>query len=106
VQSLSIGSGCSGADRFQGVVIAAQRLGCPVSADLTEQTMLDGIPSGGAGRIMRNGDAESQAIAQLPLRVFHLPQQPSYGIAAGCNPRPLELSRDLIRWFSWSTSAH
>ena len=34
--------------------------------------MLDGIPFGGAGRVVRDGDNESELIAQLPLN-FLLP---------------------------------
>ena len=62
------GLGCGGADKLQGFLITVQRLGFPVSADLAEQAMLDGIPFGGAGWIVRDGDAQSQAIAQLPLK--------------------------------------
>src|SRR6266849_6178193 len=29
-------------------------------------------------------------------RILHLPEQPSYGVAADCNPQPLELSSDLV----------
>jgi hypothetical protein len=64
---IQAGRGCGGADKLQGLLITIQRLGCPVPADLAEQTVLDGIPFGGAGRVVRNGDAESQAVAQLPL---------------------------------------
>jgi hypothetical protein len=35
----------------------------PVLADLAEQAMLDGIPFRGTGRVVTDGDAESQAIA-------------------------------------------
>ena len=61
------GSGRGGADKLQGFLVTVQRLGCPVPADLAEQAMLDRVPFGGAGRIVRDGDAESQAIAQLAL---------------------------------------
>src|ERR1022692_5256313 len=56
-------SGLGGADKLQGLLVTVQRLGCPVAADLAEQTMLDGIPFGGAGRIVGDSDAESQTIA-------------------------------------------
>ena len=58
---------CGGAEKLHGFPIAVQRLGFPVSADLAEQAMLDGIPFGGAGWVAGDGDAQSQAIAQLPL---------------------------------------
>ena len=67
---LQAGSGCGGADKFQGLLITVQGLGCPIPADLTEQTMLDGIPFGGTGRVVRDGDDESEAIAQLPLNLL------------------------------------
>src|SRR5260370_35981186 len=67
---LQAGSGCGGADKFQGLLITVQRLGCPVPADLTEQTMLYGIPFGGTGRVVRDGDDESEAVAQLPLNLL------------------------------------
>ena len=57
-------------DKLQGLLVIVQRLGCPVSADLAEQTMLDGIPFGSAGWVMRNDDAQSQAIAELPLNLL------------------------------------
>ena len=62
------GLGCGGADKLQGFLITVQRLGFPVSADLAEQAMLDGIPFGSAGWVVGDGDAQSQAIAQLPLK--------------------------------------
>jgi hypothetical protein len=64
-------------------LIAVQRLGCPVPADLAEQTVLDGIPFGGAGRVMRNGDGESQAIAPLPLNLVLPGATPGAIAAAG-----------------------
>ena len=62
------GRGCGGADKLQSFFIAVQRLCPPVSADLAEQAMLDGIPFGSAGWVVGDGDAQSQAIAQLPLK--------------------------------------
>jgi hypothetical protein len=67
---LQAGSGCGGADKLQGLLITAQRLGRPVPADLTEQTVLDGIPFGGTGRVVRDGDDEPETIAQLPLNLL------------------------------------
>src|SRR5260370_7960539 len=67
---LQAGSGCGDADKLQGLLITAQRLGRPVPADLTEQTVLDGIPFGGTGRVVRDGDDEPETIAQLPLNLL------------------------------------
>ena len=53
----------------------------PSFADLTEQAMLDGIPFGGTGWVVRNGDPQPQAIAQLPLK-FLLPGAAPGPIAA------------------------
>ena len=58
--------------KLQGLLITVQRLGFPVFADLAEQSMLDRIPFGSAGWVVRNGDAQSQAIAQLPLNFLLL----------------------------------
>jgi len=48
------------ANEVEHFFIAVQWLGSPVFGDLGEQTMLDGIPFGRAGRVVsdRNGDAE------------------------------------------------
>src|ERR1035437_11069668 len=43
--------------------------------------MLDGIPFGGAGRVVRKGDAQAQAIAQLTLNLL-LPGTTLCAIAA------------------------
>src|SRR5260370_38911981 len=63
-------SGCGGADKLQSLLITAQRLGRPVPADLTEQTVLAGIPFGGTGRVVRDGDDEPESITQLPLNLL------------------------------------
>jgi len=50
------GSGGGGANEFESFFVTVQRLSCPVPADLAEQTMLDRIPFGGPGRVVRKSD--------------------------------------------------
>ena len=59
--------GAGSADKVERFFIAVQWLGSPVLGDLGEQTMLDGIPFGSAGRVVsdRNGDAECIAPVRL-----------------------------------------
>jgi hypothetical protein len=61
------GLGAGGANELEHLVIAIQRLGSPVFGDLGEQTMLDGIPFGGAGRVVSDRNGESEGIAQPSL---------------------------------------
>ena len=61
------GSGTGGTNEFEHSFIAVQRLGGPVFGDLGEQTMLDGIPFGGAGRVVSDRSSDAECIAQLSL---------------------------------------
>ena len=63
------GLGGGRADELGDDFVGAQWLAGPVPADLAEQTMLDGIPFGGPGRVVRKSDAQAQAIAQLTLNL-------------------------------------
>jgi hypothetical protein len=49
-----------GADEIESLVNVGEGLASPVSADLAEQTVLDGIPLGNAWRVMADGDGETQ----------------------------------------------
>jgi len=75
------GLGAGGANEFEHLFIAVQGLGSPVLGDFGEQAMLDGIPFGGAGRVMSDRDGEPEGIAQLGLD-FDLPGPGSATIAA------------------------
>ena len=77
------GLGTGGANEFEHLLVAVQGLGGPVLGDLGEQTMLDGIPFGGARRVVsdRNGDAE--CIAQVRLD-FGFPGPGGATVATAC----------------------
>src|SRR5260370_1887060 len=66
------GLGTGGANEFEHFLVAVQWLGSPVLGDLGEQTMLDGIPFGGAGRVVSDRSGEAEGIAHLSLD-FGLP---------------------------------
>ena len=55
--------GAGGANEFEHLFVAVQRLGRPVFGDLGEQPVLDGVPFGSTGRIVGDGDCEAEAIA-------------------------------------------
>jgi len=54
-------------DELEDQRIVLQRDACPVFADFAEETVLDGIPFGGAGRIVTDGDRELVTVDQLLL---------------------------------------
>src|SRR5438132_346107 len=54
---------------------------CPVLRNLGEQSVLDGIPFGGAGRVVSDGDGDAKGIADLSLK-FDLPSPGSATVAA------------------------
>ena len=88
---LKSGLGLGGASIVEDLLVGIQRFGFPVSAT-SEQAMLDGIPFGSTGGVVRNGDAQSQAIAQLPLN-FLLP-----GDAAPLLPPVSARMTDVAGW--------
>ena len=55
------------ANEAEHLVVADQWLGGPVFGDLREQTVLDGIPFGSTGGIMRDGSGDAKWVAQLDL---------------------------------------
>ena len=61
------GLGCRGAKKVEHGLVALERLASPVLADLTEEAMLDGVPLGGAGGVVADGDGEPEAIAEAGL---------------------------------------
>jgi len=70
-----------GANEFKHLFIAVEGLGSPVLGDLGEQTMLDGIPFGGAGRVVSDRNSDTECVAQLSLD-FSLPGPGSAAVAA------------------------
>src|SRR4030095_1673787 len=61
------GLGARTTDQADNGFIVSQRLSAPVLADLAEESMLDGIPLGGPGRIVTNGHPQLVAINQFFL---------------------------------------
>ena len=61
-----LGSGFS--DQTQDGWVTIQRLACPMFTDLTEEAMLNGIPLGGSGGIVADGDRHTEPIHQLLLK--------------------------------------
>ena len=54
------GSGRCSANEIESFVDIGEGLARPVSADLAEQAMFDGIPLGSAGRVVADGDFEAE----------------------------------------------
>jgi hypothetical protein len=75
------GSGVSGANEFEHFFIAVQGFGSPVPGDFGKQAMLDGVPFGGAGRVVSDGNCDAEGIAQLSLD-FGFPGPGSTTVAA------------------------
>jgi hypothetical protein len=71
----------SGVDEFQHLFVAVEWLSRPVFGDRGEQAVLDRIPFGGTGWIMRDGDGEAEGVAELRLN-FGLPGPGSATVAA------------------------
>ena len=58
------------ADEIEGFVDVGERLAGPVSADLAEEAVFDGIPLGRTGRVMADGHLETQRSADGVLKGF------------------------------------
>src|ERR1035441_9401254 len=50
-------------------LVGPKRHSLPVLADLAEEAVLDGVPLGGAGGIVTDGDAQAMSIAELLLQI-------------------------------------
>ena len=74
------GSSVGSASVLEYLFVALEGFVGPVLRNLGEQAMLDGIPLGGAGRVMGNGDGNAEGIAYLSLE-FDLPGQGSATVA-------------------------
>ena len=64
---LEAGLGSGGAGEIEDLLVGDERLTSPISRDLGEEAMLDGIPFGSAGGIVGNRDSESERVGQLRL---------------------------------------
>ena len=66
--------------------VIGQRLAGPVLADFTEESVLNWIPLGGAGRVVANRDGQSKAIREFGLKCA-LPE-PTSGVntQVDCDP--------------------
>ena len=51
------------ADELEHLFVAVEWLGRPVFGDFGEQPVFDGIPFGGAGRVVSDGDGDAEGIA-------------------------------------------
>ena len=72
--------GSGPADQAEDLVVVGERLGGPVSADLTEQSAFNRVVLGGPGGIVGHRDGEAQAITEMLELVF--PSAAGSGIAA------------------------
>src|SRR5579864_4981567 len=66
---LKSGLGFGGASIVENLLVGIQGLARPVSRDLREETMLDGIPFGSAGGIVGNGYGQGKGVGQLRLEL-------------------------------------
>ncbi len=62
-------SGAGVAYEVEDFGVTVKRLGGPILGDFGEQAVLDGIPFGGAGGVMSNGNGEPKAVAELALKL-------------------------------------
>ena len=63
----SLGSG--GAGIVEDLLVGIQGFACPVSRDLGEEAMLDGIPFGSAGGIVGHGYGQGKRVGELGLEL-------------------------------------
>ena len=89
----SLSAGC--ADEFEHLFVAVEGLGHPVFGDLGKQPVLDGIPLGGAGGVMSDGDGDAECIAHLCLD-FGLPGPRGATVAAAGVGQNQKLGRAAI----------
>ena len=71
----------SGPDEVQDFLITKEWLTGPVFGDFREESMLNGVPLGSAGRIVSDGDVEIEGIGELRLD-FGFPTAATTAVAA------------------------
>ena len=84
VQVSGDGKSCfrgSGPDEVQDFLITKEWLTGPVFGDFREESMLNGVPLGSAGRIVSDGDVEIEGIGELRLD-FGFPTAATTAVAA------------------------
>ena len=59
------GAGGGGADQFDHDLVAGQGSSSPVAGDRGEQSVLDFVPLGGAGRVVADGDGHVDVAGEL-----------------------------------------
>ena len=75
------GLSSGGTDEAEDLMIAVERFAGPVLGDFREETMLDGVPFGGAGRVVGNRESQTERVSQLSLE-FGFPRTATIAIAA------------------------
>jgi len=75
------GLGLGGTGVVEDLVVGIQGFAGPVARDLGKESMLDGIPFGGAAGIVGYGDGESKTVNQLRLQ-FRFPSVAAATVAA------------------------
>ena len=75
------GCGFGGANEIQHSFVVEQGLSSPVVADEGKHPVFNGIPLGGAGRIMADLDLNTEAVAEGELQLM-FPQADSIAIAS------------------------
>lgn len=73
--------GSGGADEAEDLLVAVERLPCPVFGDFREEAMLNGVPLGRARGIVGHGEGEAKGIGELGLE-FGFPGATPVAIAA------------------------
>ena len=53
--------------KSQDLLVAVERLACPVFGNFRKEAVLNGIPFGSAGRIVGNGESKPEGVGQLRL---------------------------------------
>ncbi len=61
-------AGASFSDETQDGGVVCERLTSPLLADLGEETVFDGIPFGGTGGIVADGDEQTEAVDEVFLQ--------------------------------------
>lgn len=74
-------AGAGVADEIEDLGVAVEWLSSPVFGDFRKQPVLNGIPFGSTGRIMRDRHREPESIADLGLK-FRLPGSGTTAVAA------------------------
>ncbi len=75
------GLSSGGANEVQNLLIAVEWFAGPVLGDLGKEPVFNGVPFGGASRVVGNGERQTERVGQLSLE-FGFPGTASSAIAA------------------------